>query len=254
MNLLNIENLKKSFDGVTALDEVDLKVKSDMIHALIGPNGAGKTTMFNIISGILNPTEGNMTFKGQRIDDLRANKITALGIGRTFQNIRLFKSLTVLENVMVGCHCRTTAGLIKTFFRLPFKKLEEEKKIINITKELLSFVGLLERKDDKAGSLPYGSQRRLEIARALASEPLLVLLDEPCAGMDTKETEELAELILKIRNQGVAILLIEHDMHLVMGISDVVTVLNFGRKIAFGRPSEVQSSAEVKEAYLGFQE
>jgi branched-chain amino acid transport system ATP-binding protein len=251
VNLLNLQNLSKSFDGIVALKEVDLDVESGMIHSLIGPNGAGKTTLFNIVSGILKPTQGCITYQSQRIETLGSDKITSLGIGRTFQNTRLFKSLTVLENVMVGRHCRTRAGLARAFFRLPFRELEEEKNIRDIAEELLRFMGLFDRKEDKAASLPYGSQRRLEIARALATEPLLLLLDEPSAGMDTHETEDLATLILKIRDQGITILLIEHDMHLVMEISDMVTVLNFGKRIAEGHPQKIQSSPVVIEAYLG---
>lgn len=251
MSLLSIENLSKSFDGVKALHNVDLEVESGRIHALIGPNGAGKTTLFNIVSGVLKPSQGKIVFKGEQIEGFRPDKITSTGIARTFQNIRLFKSLKVIENVMVGQHCRTRAGLARAFFRLPFSKMEEEKIILHKAEELLGFVNLFDRKEDKAGNLPYGCQRRLEIARALGTEPLLLLLDEPSAGMDIQETKELASLILKIRDQGMTILLIEHDMQLVMEISEVVTVLNFGLKIAEGTPQEIQSSLAVIEAYLG---
>ena len=251
MNLLAVENLSKNFNGFTALHKVDLRVRPGKIHSLIGPNGAGKTTLINIISGILTATTGKINFESRQIGGLRPDKIASLGIGRTFQNIRLFKTLTVIENVMVGQHCRTKAGFVQTFFRLPFRTLEEERQIRSKARELLDFVGLSDRQQDQSGSLPYGSQRRLEIARALGTEPSLILLDEPCAGMNSRETAQLADLILKIRDRGVTILLIEHDMNLVMRISDFITVLNFGVNIAEGRPDEIRSSPAVIEAYLG---
>lgn len=251
MNILAVENLSINFNGFAALYGVNLHVRPGEIHSLIGPNGAGKTTLINIISGMLSATGGEINFAGRQIGGLRPDKIAAMGIGRTFQNIRLFKTLTVIENVMVGRHCRTKAGFLQTFFRLPFKTLEEERQIRSKAEELLDFVGLSERQKDQSGSLPYGSQRRLEIARALGTEPSLILLDEPCAGMNSTETAQLADLVLKIRDRGVTVLLIEHDMNLVMSISDFITVLNFGVNIAEGRPEEIRSSPEVIEAYLG---
>jgi branched-chain amino acid transport system ATP-binding protein len=251
LTLLAIENLVKAFNGFVALNNVTLGVSQGSVHGVIGPNGAGKTTLVNIISGILKPSKGKISFNGRPIERLRPDKIASSGIGRTFQNIRLFKQLTVIENVMVGQHCRTKVGMVRNFFRRPFVPLEEENRIRQKAEELLDFVGLSEREGEQARSLPYGSQRRLEIARALATEPSLILLDEPSAGMDAKETAEMADLALKIRDQGITILLIEHDMNLVMGISDRITVLNFGQNIAEGTSDEIRSSPAVIEAYLG---
>ncbi|HCJ66643.1 MAG TPA: ABC transporter ATP-binding protein [Elusimicrobia bacterium] len=247
---LQVKNLTKHFGGLLALDNLNLTVSQGEIVGLIGPNGAGKTTFFNLLSGVYQPDEGEIIFLHQRIDRILAHRITALGVSRTFQNIRLFAQMTALENVMVGQHCRTRAEVKEALLRTSgFQK--EENEIQGKAKELLDFVGLLSKGNELARNLPYGDQRRLEIARALATEPKLLLLDEPTAGMNPVEAKELMSLIKKIREQGVTVLLIEHQMEVVMNISERIIVLNYGEKIAEGKPEEIQQNSLVIDAYLG---
>jgi branched-chain amino acid transport system ATP-binding protein len=246
---LIIENVSKRFGGLLAVNNLDMKVPQGKILSLIGPNGAGKTTVFNMITGVYPPTEGVIAYGDNRLNGLRSNRIIAQGIARTFQNIRLFKSMTVLENVQVGMHCRTKSGPVRALLKTGFEK-REEKEIIAESQQLLDFIGLIDHQNDYASNLPYGEQRRLEIARALATKPEVLLLDEPAAGMNPSETAELMELILKLRDTGLTIFLVEHDMRLVMGISELVTVLDYGQKIAEGTPKEIQNETVI-EAYLG---
>jgi branched-chain amino acid transport system ATP-binding protein len=244
------------FGGIRALNHLDLDVCSGEIVALIGPNGAGKTTFFNCVTGIYPPTAGEILLtppqagKKVRLNGLKPNTVTEKGLARTFQNIRLFSKMTVLENVMIGRHCRSKAFILGAIFRNPATR-REERDIAEKSYMLLEKVGLAGQVNDFAQNLPYGAQRRLEIARALATEPLLLLLDEPAAGMNPQETRELVELIKEISADGQAILLIEHDMKLVMSLSDRIFVMDYGKKIAEGTPAEIRANPAVIKAYLG---
>ncbi|WP_251548681.1 ABC transporter ATP-binding protein [Neobacillus muris] len=251
MNVLEVTELSKSFGGLAANSNITMGIKKNSITAVIGPNGAGKTTFFNMITGVYKPTSGDIRLNGKTLVGLRPDAVAKQGIARTFQNIRLFKDIPVLENVMAGMHTHITSNWLGILLNLP-KARHEEDEAKKEAYRLLEYVGLEHLLNEAAGSLSYGAQRRLEIARALATKPSVLLLDEPAAGMNPKETKELTDLVQTIRTQlNITIILIEHDMKLVMGISDYIFVLDHGEKIAEGKPHEIRNNPRVIEAYLG---
>ncbi len=254
--VLAVKKLSMTFGGLQAINRLDMDIHAGEIVALIGPNGAGKTTFFNCVTGIYTPTEGDILItppqkKTQRINGLKPNQVTERGMARTFQNVRLFQNMTVLENVMIGRHCRLSAGIAGAIFRGRSTRMEEEQ-VVKDSYAILEKLTLTKFVNELAANLPYGAQRRLEIARAMATEPFLLLLDEPAAGMNPQETKELDDLIVWIRDtENISILLIEHDMKLVMSLSDRIFVMDYGKKIAQGTPEEIKSNPVVIKAYLG---
>lgn len=247
---LHVDRLEKAFGGIRALQGLTFGVPAGAIKAVIGPNGAGKTTLFDLVTGILLPTRGTISLNGEIISGRRPQEIARLGVSRTFQNVLLFGRMTVLENAMVGRHMRSRASVLSAGLRLPWMRREEQG-IQARAMERLDFVGLADRAKEHAANLPLGEQKLLEVARALATEPKLLLLDEPAGGLNTRETERLAELIRRIRGQGITVVLVEHDMNLVMDVSEDIVVISFGQKIAEGKPREIKKHPAVIEAYLG---
>jgi branched-chain amino acid transport system ATP-binding protein len=248
--LISVENVTMKFGGLTAVDHVSLQIKPHDICGLIGPNGAGKTTLFNVIAGHYKPSGGMIRFQDRRIDGLHPYQINNLGVARTYQNINLFRSMTVLENIMVGRHPRLAAGVTGSIFRTRAQRTEE-RELRERCMDILHMVGLQDKAGETSRNLSYGEQRRLEICRGIASDPKLLLLDEPAAGMNTKEKLELVAFIRRIRDFGITVLVVEHDMKVVMGLTEYVFVLNFGKLIAEGKPSEIQTNPDVIKAYLG---
>lgn len=253
MSLLSLRRLTKSFGGLTAVHNVSFDVDAGSIVGLIGPNGAGKTTVFNLITGIYRQDQGEILFNNTSLLGLRTHRIISLGMGRTFQTIRLFQNLSVLENVLAGCHCRMRFGAFAAMLNLRRHRREEEK-AVEQAMDALAFVGLHKNALQPAKNLSYGSQRLLEVARALATQPKLLILDEPAGGMNEQETQDLIELIRRIRSRGITVLLIEHDMNLVMRVCEKIVVLEYGSRIAEGTPSEIKANPRVIEAYLGTDE
>ena len=248
--ILEVTNVSKNFGGLQAINQLSFKVENGLIFSIIGPNGAGKTTAINLITGIYPPTSGEIFFQGQNLSKKRPFQLAYMGIGRTFQNIQVFCHMTVRENIMVGLHTKSRCGFLKCLFYTPMV-WNEEKRIREKTDTVLNFLDLEQKAGARVDELPYGDQKRVEIARSLAMGPKLLLLDEPVAGLNLQETKEMAQAILKIKKMGVTVILVEHDMNLIMGISDTITVLNYGEKIAEGDAQAVRNNPKVIEAYLG---